>query len=176
MARVAPLEHEKAGPRSRELLDEQVASHGRATNMKRTLAHSPTALDALMRWYDLHAEVVSFLGQRSATLFAFAISCQTECLICSTFFRRWLIEGGENPDDLRLDGQEKALVEYGRQLARDANAVDDDVFAAATRGLTAAQTVALTAFGALMIATNVFNNALQVDLDEYLFPFRRKPI
>jgi hypothetical protein len=33
--------------------------------------------------------------------------------------------------------------------------------------------VALTAFGALMVATNVFNNALDVPLDEYLEPFRR---
>ncbi|MBP3954115.1 hypothetical protein J8F10_02235 [Gemmata sp. G18] len=97
MARVPPLQVEDAGPRSRELLDEQIANHGRATNMKRTLAHSPPALFALMRWYDLHAEVVAFLSKRATTLFAFAISAQTDCLICSTFFRRWLIEGGENP-------------------------------------------------------------------------------
>ena len=32
---------------------------------------------------------------------------------------------------------------------------------------------ALTTFGALMVATNVFNNALRVDLDEYLEPYRR---
>jgi 4-hydroxybenzoate polyprenyltransferase len=36
-----------------------------------------------------------------------------------------------------------------------------------------AQLVALTAFGALMVATNVFNNALDVDLDEYLQPYRK---
>ena len=33
--------------------------------------------------------------------------------------------------------------------------------------------MALTAFGALMVATNVFNNALRVDLDDYLEPYRR---
>ncbi len=173
MARVPPLEIADASPRSRELLDEQIATHGRATNMKRTLAHSPTALFALMRWYDLHAEVVSFLGKRSATLFAFAISAQTDCLICSTFFRRWLAESGEDPDDLRLSDHERALVEYGRSLARDANAIPGAVFDAATSGLTPEQTIALTAFGALMVATNLFNNALKVDLDEYLFPFRK---
>ena len=31
--------------------------------------------------------------------------------------------------------------------------------------------MALTAFGALMVATNVFNNALRVPLDEYLEPY-----
>jgi alkylhydroperoxidase family enzyme len=173
MARVAPVEAESAVPRSRELLAEQVASHGRATNMKRTLAHSPAALFALMRWYDLHAEVKAFLGDRLTTLFAFAISSQTDCLICSTFFRRWLTEAGEDPDRLTLTDRERAVVEFGRQLARDANAVSDDLYARATAGLTDAQAVALTAFGGLMIATNVFNNALRVDLDEYLFPFRK---
>jgi alkylhydroperoxidase family enzyme len=48
------------------------------------------------------------------------------------------------------------------------------VFAAATRDLKAEQIVALTAFGGLMIATNAFNNALKVDLDECLFPFRKE--
>ena len=33
---------------------------------------------------------------------------------------------------------------------------------------------ALTAFGGLMVATNLFNNALKVDLDEYLHPYRRE--
>jgi len=173
MARVAPVESESAAPRSRELLAEQVASHGRATNMKRTLAHSPTALFALMRWYDLHAEVRAFLGDRLTTLFALAISAQTDCLICSTFFRRWLTEAGEDPDRPALGDRERAVVEFGRQLARDANAVSDDLYARATAGLTDGQVVALTAFGGLMIATNVFNNALKVELDEYLFPFRK---
>jgi alkylhydroperoxidase family enzyme len=174
MARIPPLDRDTASPRSRELLDEQIVSHGRATNMKRTLAHSPNALFALMRWYDLHAEVVAFLGTRATTLFAFAISSQTDCLICSTFFRRWLIESGENPDDLKLSDRELALIAYGRQLATDANSISNEIFTAATAGLTASETVALTAFGALMVATNLFNNALKIDLDDYLLPFRRQ--
>ena len=41
------------------------------------------------------------------------------------------------------------------------------------RQFTPPQIVALTAFGGMMIATNVFNNALRVDLDGYLEPYRR---
>jgi len=36
-----------------------------------------------------------------------------------------------------------------------------------------AQIVTLTAFGALMVATNVVNNALEVELDDYLQPYRK---
>ena len=70
-----------------------------------------------------------FLGERLTTLFAHAISAQTDCLICSTFFRRLLIDAGEDPDDLRLDERERPSSTYGRQLARDANGVADELFA-----------------------------------------------
>src|SRR5436305_1139120 len=158
MARVEPLSVEAAAPAARQELERQIAEHGRATNMKRTLAHSPMALHAFMHWYDLHAEVVSFLGKRPAMLFVHAISSQSDCLICSTFFRRWLTEAGDDPDHLRLDDRDHTLIEYGRQLARDANAVLDDVFSRLRSFLEPAQIVTLTAFGGLMIATNVFNN------------------
>ena len=66
--------------------------------MKWTLAQSPTALTALLQWYPLYDEVVAFIGERRATLFSHAISAQNDCLICSTFFRRILIDWGEDPD------------------------------------------------------------------------------
>jgi alkylhydroperoxidase family enzyme len=34
------------------------------------------------------------------------------------------------------------------------------------------QIVALTAFAGLMVATNIINNVLEVDLDEYLYEYR----
>ena len=173
MTRIPPAADAAVAPEARRELDRQLAAHGRVTNMKRTLAHSAVALRALMQWYDLHAEVVAFLGPRPTTLFAHAISSQTDCLICSTFFRRWLIDAGENPDAPELDERERTLVEYGRQLARDANGVSDELFARLARLLQPDQLVTLTAFAGLMIATNVFSNALRVDLDEYLHPFRK---
>jgi alkylhydroperoxidase family enzyme len=175
VARIEPLTPETASPESRALLEQQMAEHGRATNMKRTLAHSPAALRAYMLWYDLHAEVTGFLGPRTAMLFAHAVSTQADCLICSTFFRRWLTESGENPDSLTLDDREQTLVEFGRQLARDSNGVSDELFARLRAFVEPAQVVTLTAFGGLMLATNLFNNALKVDLDDYLFPYRKQP-
>ena len=41
-----------------------------------------------MTWYPLRDTVQPFLGERLTTLFAHAISSETDCLICSTFFRR----------------------------------------------------------------------------------------
>jgi alkylhydroperoxidase family enzyme len=176
MARISALKLEEAPVASRIELERQIAVHGRVTNMKSTLAHSPVALAALMQWYSLYEVVVPALGARRTTLFVHAISSQTNCLICSTFFRRWLIEQGENPDELVLDNRDQAIVDFGRQLAIDSNCVSDATHACLADWLTPQQLVELTAFGGLMIATNVFNNALQVDLDDYLQPFRRSAV
>jgi alkylhydroperoxidase family enzyme len=173
MARIPPLDDHEADPEARAALDAITAAHGRVTNMKRTLARSPVALRALMTWYDLREEVVPFLGERLTNLFAHAISAGTDCLICSTFFRRLLIESGEDPDALRLDDRERAVVEYGRRLATDPNGVSDDLYGRLAAEFLPEQIVALTAFGGLMVATNLFNNALRVDLDEYLYPYRK---
>jgi alkylhydroperoxidase family enzyme len=173
VARIPPLHEDEAGPEARAELEATAAMHGRLTNMKRTLARSPAALRALMTWYDLRDEVRPFLGGRLTNLFAHAVSSGTDCLICSTFFRRLLIEAGEDPDVLALDEREQAVVAYGRQLAADPNAVSDDLYARLAVHFRPEQVVALTAFGGLMVATNLFNNALRVDLDEYLIPYRQ---
>jgi alkylhydroperoxidase family enzyme len=173
MGRVSQVKYEEATPDVQAAFDQITSSQGRMTNMKATLAHSLPALDALMQWYPLREEVHKFLEPRATMLFVHAISSATDCLICSTFFRRYLIDAGENPDELAMNEREEVVVDYGRQLVRDANQVSDALYARLARQFAPAEIVALTAFGGMMIATNVFNNALRIDLDDYLEPYRR---
>jgi alkylhydroperoxidase family enzyme len=128
-----------------------------------------------MTWYPLRDTVKPFLGDRLTTLFAHAVSSETDCLICSTFFRRILIDSGENPDQLEMDAREAAVVAYGRALAVTPHRVPADVYDAVAAYFGDEEMVALTAFGALMVATNVINNALGVPLDDVLQPYRRQP-
>jgi alkylhydroperoxidase family enzyme len=176
MARIPPLQDNDpdASSESRNAIDEIRTAHGRVTNMKRTLARAPVALHALMTWYDLREAVLPFLGDRLTTLFAHAISAGTDCLVCSTFFRRILIDAGEDPGHLQLDDWDQTIVTFGRQLAVDPHGVSDELYDRLAARLRPEQIVALTAFGGLMVATNLFNNALGVDLDDYLEPYRNK--
>jgi alkylhydroperoxidase family enzyme len=174
MSRIPPLEYDDASPEARAAHDRHQQHVGRITNMKRTLLRSLPAFDALMTWYSLRDTVQPFLGERLTQLFAHAVSTETDCLICSTFFRRLLIQSGDDPDTLKLTDEEGIVVEYGRQLGRDAHGVTEAMYADLARLFTQEQIVALTAFGAIMLATNVFNNALRVDLDGYLEPFRAR--
>src|ERR1700742_2658558 len=121
MARIAPLSEATAPPESRSI----AAAHGRMTNMKWTLAHSPVALDALLSWYPLFDALVPVVGERRMWILSHAISTQSECLICSPFFRRLLIDAGEDPASLELDELDERIAEFGRRVARDPHSVDD---------------------------------------------------
>ena len=173
MPRIRPVEYAEMTPTVRAAHDEVIREHGRITNMKRSLLHSLPAFHALMEWYPLRETVQPFLGERLTNLFSHTISAENDCLICSTYFRRILRESGEDPDQFALDEREELVVEFGRQLAQPSARVPDGLFARLAAAFTDEQIVALTAFGAMMIATNVFNNALDVDLDGYLEPYRK---
>ena len=171
--RIQPRDLSTAPPEVAAAGADHELRHARLTNMKRTLLHSPLAFDALMTWYPLRDRVQAFLGERATVIFAHAISERTDCLICSTYFRRNLIDWGEDPDALRLSPEEEALVEFGRALTVYPHEIPDAVYNRVAANRTPEEMVALVTFGAIMLATNVFNNVVQVPLDGYLEPYRR---
>ena len=174
MTRIAPADPAQAPEASRRLAASHESGGARMTNMKWTAARSPETLEMLLTWYPLHDRVAEFLGARRAQLFCHAISAQNDCLICSTFFRRLLIDAGEDPDTPALDADDELVVALGRRLATDPHDVDDELFAALRERWSEEQVVALVGFGAIMVATNVFNDALGVPLDGYLEPYRKE--
>jgi alkylhydroperoxidase family enzyme len=173
MTRIAPADPETAPEASRALAAEHEAAGARMTNMKWTAARSPETLAMLLTWYPLFDRIAAFLGERRAQLLAHAISDRNECLVCSTYFRRILIDAGEDPAALRLDEEDELVVALGRALAENPHAVDDDALhGRLAERYSEQQIVELVGFGAIMVATNVFNDALGVPLDDYLQPYR----
>ena len=173
MARVNPISLEDASTETRTLWEDQIATNGRMTNMKRTLARSPIALEAYMKWYDLKNQVEKFLGARLTILFSLAISSETDCVICSTYFRRYFIEAGEDPDEFELSEKERQFMEFGRQIARGQHRVGDDAYRRIESELSPDQIVTLVAFAGVMVATNIVNNVLEVQLDEDFEKYRK---
>jgi alkylhydroperoxidase family enzyme len=173
MPRVRPIDYKSSPPEVRQAHDHVLAEHGRVTNMKRTLMRTLPAFTALDQWYPLHDAVEPFLGERLTNLYTHAISSETDCLICSTFFRRLLIDAGEDPDNFTMDDRERVVVEYGRALAQQGARVPDELYRQLAALFSEEEIVALTAFGAIMVATNIFNNAIEVELDEYLEGYRK---
>ena len=160
--------------KQKKSLKTRFRKNGRITNMKRTLLHSLPSFHALMEWYPLRDELLGFIGEREFNLFSYAISAENHCLVCSTFFRKILIDSGDNPDDPKISEREQLLIDFGQRCVSEPNNVDDALFSRLQSIFTDAQIVALTAFAALMIATNLINSALKVDLDEYLISYAKR--
>jgi hypothetical protein len=171
MARIEPIDLDSAPPEARQAFDEGVRKFGRMTNMKQTLLRSIPAYDALMTWYPLREHLLTFLSERAFDLYSHSISNATECPVCTNYFRRVLIEAGDDPSAPKVDEREQALVDFGRAIGLDPRDVRSDVYERLLPHFTEDQVVALVGFAGMMVATNIVNNALHVDVDEYLQPY-----
>jgi len=154
--------------------ERQVELHGgRITNMKRTLLGHVPSFDAYMEWYTLKDELEPYIGERAVSLFSYAISDANDCLVCSVFFRRILIESGDDPDNPQVTETEQLLLEWGRLIATDPAGIDEEFRGRLERAFSPKLRLILVAFAGLMVATNLVNTVGRVPLDEVLYDFRK---
>lgn len=169
MARIQPISTDDAPLEVQEAFREHVQTYqGRITNMKATLGHSLLAFEVYMQWYPLYVQVQRILGNRLAYLYAFSISEASNCPLCSTFFRKIIIDAGERPEELNLSDHDQLLLDFGSAIAQDKGQVPDPLFLRVQALYNDEQLVILIAFAGQMIATNVFNNVIETQIDEYL--------
>ena len=173
MPYIPPVNPERMNEAQRARYDDELAKCGRVTNMKRTLLHVPQAFDAYMRWYDLFELCLAFVEERALLLFSYAISEGNRCLVCGTFFRKILIDSGDDPDDPHLSEDESLLVDLGFSISEDPHNIDPGIYAAIKARYSDEQLVLLLGFAGIMAATNLFNTIAQVDLDEALYEYKR---
>jgi hypothetical protein len=173
MARVEPLTTKEVSPSVKVAFEKHVQEYGgRITNMKATLGHSLPAFEAYMQWYPLYAEVEKILGKRMASLYAHAISCAADCPLCSTFFRKIIIDSGEKPEQLELTETQRDILNFGSGITKHKGNIADHLYNAVAVNYKESEMVILVAFAGIMIATNVFNNVIETEIDEYLSAYR----
>jgi len=175
MSRISQVMYEEASPELQAEYTRVVELYGSVSNMKATLLHSPVALRAVLEWYTLFGKVKPVLGKRLSILFCNAISRENACTLCTTYMQKEIVESGEDPEQLQLDDRDTTIVAFGHQLAADPNRVSGELFDKLRGYLTETQIVELTVFGALMIVNNIFNSALQIDVDENLSAYAIDP-
>ena len=172
MARIEPISENDKTPSIREAFKKHTEDYNaRITNMKATLAHSLLAFDIYMQWYPLYIEVETILGKRLAYLFAYSISYASDCPLCSTFFRKMIIDAGERPEALEVTPSEQQLLEFGSSISKNHGKIADHVYDVIATRFNKQEMVILVAFAGQMIATNVFSNLTETDIDEYLFKY-----
>lgn len=173
MPRISPVSaHQLTQPLQKAFKKHVEDYKGRITNMKATLGHSLLAFEVYMQWYPLYEQVQRILGARLAYLFSYSISFASNCPLCSTFFRKLIIDGGEDPEQLGLSALEQDVLDFGSAIAANQGHIDDAVYARISAQFSAESVVVLVAFAGQMIATNVFNNVIETDIDDYLQEYK----
>lgn len=168
MAIVSRREPESLEGEALEIYESALSKSGRVTNMVRTLLHSVPAFRAL-EFYPVRDVLLHRIGTRAVYFYCYAISSENECLICTTYHGKLLAEFDLKPEEFEFTEEESVLIDFGRALVKSPNDIDPDVYERLQRLFTEEEIVLITAVGCRMIASNLFNSALKVDLDEHLF-------
>lgn len=171
MQLIPMTDYETATPEVKAEYDDQIRKHGRITNMKRTLLHDVQSFKTYMDWYTLYDELKPTFGDRALTIFSHAISTGNDCLICGTFFRKILIDAGEDPANLTLNETEQLLFNFGLQITKNPHSIDNEIYDKLRARYTDQQLVQLIAFAGIMYATNLFNTVAKVPLDDVLYSY-----
>lgn len=171
--RILPIVEENASPETQQAYqDHRDQYHGRITNMKATLGRSSIAFKAYMQWYPLYDGVKKILGDRLAPIYAWSISEASDCPLCSTYFRKAIIEAGEKPEELILSSQEQSVIDFGAAIAFNKGFIPDEIYQPIREKFSEEEIVILVAFAGIMMATNIFNNVIHTEIDEYLYPYK----
>lgn len=174
MSFIPMTEYDSADEAVRREYDDQIAKHGRITNMKRTLLHDVQSFKTYMDWYTLYDELRPTFGDRALQIFSYAISTGNDCLICGLFFRKILVDAGEDPENLQLNETEQLLLDFGVQITKHPHSIDPAIYEKLRAKYTDAVLVQLIAFAGIMYATNLFNTVAKVPLDEVLYSYRKE--
>src|SRR5437764_209591 len=129
MPRIHPLPQEVTPPEVLESYQQhQQQYNARITNMKATLGHSQVAFEVYMEWYRMYERIIEITGLRLAYLFAYAVSKSSNCPLCTTFFRKIIIDNGEQPEALELNDNEQLLLDFGSAISENKGKISDELF------------------------------------------------
>ncbi|MEI0580170.1 hypothetical protein [Brachyspira pilosicoli] len=172
MARVKFIEYEEAKGKVKEAFDYHIKKSGSVTNMKKVLLNDYVTYDTMMGWYTSYDRLVEVVGDRAAMILAHSVSTTNGCILCSLFFIRDLKAIGDDPKNLKLNEKEELLSQLGRQMVKDPNGVTDELMNKLKKHFNDQEIVVIVGFVAWMIAYNIFNSTLDIDLDESLIPIK----
>ncbi len=163
MARINPINYSTASEEIKSVHDEYIKK-APMNNMKLTLLNNTVAFKALMGFHEVLAEAKTFLGELDANLFCYAISFENDCMVCSSIFKKFLDDMGIEFEGMVFTPVQQALVSFGRNIADNPHEVYDDQIEELKEFFTDEQIVVITSLAAMMIASNIINTVLDVDM------------
>ena len=148
--------------------DRHVEQNGSVGNLDATLLGHVPSFAAYSGWFTLRDAAVPYLGERAVSLFCYAISEEYGGPIPSAFFRKQLVDAGEDVEHPQVTETEQLLIDWGRLIARDPHGVPDEMYARLESTFNPKLRTLLVAFAGLMVAVNLFTTVGRIPVDEAL--------
>ena len=160
---VSLIDIDNASQEVKDAINRHVADGHSITNEKRTLLHNIPSFWALEgKSYELSAELKKFISPRAANLFEYAISVENDCLVCTTYYKKYMESIGVDINNLDYTEEEELVIEYAQAIVRDRKNIPLDLFDRIKARIGEEGLVVLTTMGMFMIANNYFNDILHV--------------
>ncbi|MDH3473354.1 MAG: carboxymuconolactone decarboxylase family protein [Rhodospirillales bacterium] len=180
MARIEPLDPDKADAKTRALLDELGLRWGETWNISRGLAHNPAVLEAFMA---LNAALDrSGLSPTDREVICMEMARANGCHYCVPAHRSAsrqagvdaaMIERIAQGEALDGDGREAVIQRLVRRLvATKGKLADEDYAAFLDDGVAPPEMIAVVAEIAHCTLTNFFNRLARTELDPFLEDYR----
>ena len=160
---VSLIDIDNASQEVKDAINKHVAEGHTITNEKRTLLHNIPSFWALEgKSYELSAELKKFISPRAANLFEYAISVENDCLVCTTYYKKYMESIGVDINNVDYTEEEELVIEYAQAIVRDRKNIPLDLFDRIKARIGEEGLVVLTTMGMFMIANNYFNDILHV--------------
>lgn len=161
--------HDALSAEARAVRDERLAQYGAPlTPLEGALLGNVPSFVAYAQWYALKDELVQWIGERAFALFCYSISQAGNCENTALFFRKILVDAGDDPDNPEVTEAERLLMDWGRLLAETPRSIPDAFYAQLEETFSATRRLTLLAFAGQMVAVNLLNSAGRIPLDPEL--------
>src|SRR3989338_11543188 len=175
MVRIGPLKKEEAQGETKAIFEAMERQFGMIPNLFATIARYPKALKPLLDLYQAISKDSTIEPglQELANLEVSRINRCNYCLVHHTQMAKmsgvseeqlYVLKIGEVAD--AFSDKEKTVIEYARQVTKDAENVSDDLFKHLKSYFSDSEIVNLTLIIGLMNIFNRFNGALGVELEK----------
>jgi alkylhydroperoxidase family enzyme len=164
--------YDELTPEARAASDADVALNGPMTPTGATLLANLPSFTASRQWTQLREELAPWIGERAVTLFAYTISDANDCEQSALFFRRILVDAGDDPEQPQVTETEQLLIDWGRLIVRTPHDIPDEFYARLEAAFSPERRLTLLAFAAQLSAVNLLNIVGRIPLDPTLAAYR----
>ncbi|MDO8489512.1 MAG: carboxymuconolactone decarboxylase family protein [Candidatus Omnitrophota bacterium] len=175
MVRIKPLKKEEAQAETKAIFEGIEKNFGMIPNLFATIAHYPKALKPIIDLYQAIAKE-STIEPRLQELANLEVSIINRCNYCLVHHSQMAKMAGVSDEQLNIlrrgetvqdfTEKEKTVIEYARQVTKDAEEVKENLFERLRSYFNDSQIVNLTLIIGLMNVFNRFNGALGVELEK----------